>query len=75
MISEGEAGHFGQWRENLFTVPPGLTGLWQVSGRSELGYEDRVRLDMHYIRSYSIWSDIEVLLRTVPAVLKGVGAY
>jgi exopolysaccharide biosynthesis polyprenyl glycosylphosphotransferase len=75
MISEGEAGHFGQWRENLFTVPPGLTGLWQVSGRSELGYEDRVRLDMHYIRSYSILSDIEVLLRTVPAVLKGVGAY
>jgi exopolysaccharide biosynthesis polyprenyl glycosylphosphotransferase len=75
MISEGEAGHFGQWRENLFTVSPGLTGLWQVSGRSELGYDDRVRLDMHYIRSYSIWSDIEVLLRTVPAVLKGTGAY
>jgi lipopolysaccharide/colanic/teichoic acid biosynthesis glycosyltransferase len=75
MISEGEAAHFGRWRENLFTVPPGLTGLWQVSGRSQLGYEERVQLDMHYIRSYSIWSDVEVLLRTVPAVLKGVGAY
>lgn len=75
MISEGEGEHFGPWRENLFTVPPGLTGLWQVSGRSQLGYEDRVRLDMHYIRSYSIWSDIEVLLRTIPAVIKGTGAY
>lgn len=75
MISEAELDHFGHWRENLLTVPPGLTGLWQVSGRSELGYEDRVRLDMHYIRSYSIWTDIEVMLRTVPAILKGVGAY
>lgn len=75
MISEGELAHFGSWRENLTTVKPGLTGLWQVSGRSNLGYEDRVRLDMHYIRTYSIWSDLEILARTVPAVIAGVGAY
>lgn len=75
MISEAELEHFGNWRENLSTVKPGLTGLWQVSGRSNLGYEDRVRLDMHYIRSYSIWSDIEILARTLPAVLAGEGAY
>lgn len=74
MISEAELDHFGHWRENLSTVKPGLTGLWQVSGRSNLGYEDRVRLDMHYIRSYSIWSDIEILMRTIPAVLVGTGA-
>lgn len=75
MITEPELRHFGPWRDNLFTVKPGLTGLWQVSGRSDLGYEGRVRLDMHYIRTYSIWSDMEILLRTVPAVIKGAGAY
>ncbi|HEU5329337.1 MAG TPA: sugar transferase [Thermomicrobiales bacterium] len=75
MIVESELPHFGQWRENLSTVKPGLTGLWQISGRSNIGYAERVRLDMHYIRSYSIWSDIEILLRTIPAVFTGVGAY
>jgi exopolysaccharide biosynthesis polyprenyl glycosylphosphotransferase len=75
MITEAELRHFGGWRENLYTVRPGLTGLWQVSGRSNLGYEDRVRLDMHYIRTYSVWSDIEILLRTIPAVWSGRGAY
>lgn len=74
MISENELAHFGQWRTNRSTVKPGLTGLWQVSGRSNLGYEERIRLDMHYIRSYSIWSDIEILARTIPAVLSGDGA-
>jgi exopolysaccharide biosynthesis polyprenyl glycosylphosphotransferase len=75
MITEPELNHFGRWRENVSTVKPGLTGLWQISGRSDLGYEDRVRLDMHYIRNYSIWIDVEILLRTVPAVLDGRGAY
>jgi exopolysaccharide biosynthesis polyprenyl glycosylphosphotransferase len=75
MISETELDRFGHWRQNLSTVKPGLTGLWQVSGRSNLGYDDRVRLDMHYIRNYSIWSDLEILARTIPAVLAGDGAY
>jgi exopolysaccharide biosynthesis polyprenyl glycosylphosphotransferase len=75
MITEEELVHFGHWRDNLLTVKPGLTGLWQVSGRSELGYEERVRLDMYYIRSYTIWQDLEILLRTAPAVLRGTGAY
>lgn len=75
MITEREISHFGHWQENLVTVKPGLTGLWQVSGRSTLSYEDRVRLDMYYIRSYSIWQDLEILARTLPAVLRGVGAY
>ncbi len=75
MLAEEELQHFGHWRENVSTVKPGLTGLWQVSGRSRLGYDDRVRLDMQYIRGYSIWFDIEIMLRTIPAVLRGVGAY
>ena len=75
MITEPERKRYGKWGMNLGTVKPGITGLWQVSGRSDLSYEERVRLDMHYIRNYSIWSDIYLLWLTIPAVLKKSGAY
>ena len=75
MISPPELPDYGQWEMNLLTVKPGLTGLWQVSGRSDLSYEDRVRLDMHYIRNYSIWLDLFIIWQTVPAVLLSKGAY
>jgi exopolysaccharide biosynthesis polyprenyl glycosylphosphotransferase len=75
MISPPEWVQFGKWKHNLLTVRPGLTGLWQISGRSELSYKDRVRLDMHYIRNYSIWLDMRVLFNTFGAVLRGSGAY
>jgi exopolysaccharide biosynthesis polyprenyl glycosylphosphotransferase len=75
MISPPELDKFGKWRHNLLTVKPGLTGLWQVSGRSDLSYEDRVRLDMHYIRNYTIWLDIRLLFNTVGVVLRKRGAY
>ncbi|MEZ4672704.1 MAG: sugar transferase [Caldilineaceae bacterium] len=76
MISPVEAEMYGPMRQNLLTVKPGLTGLWQVSGRSDLSYNDRVQLDMHYVRNYSIWLDLQILFfQTLPAVLKGSGAY
>jgi len=75
MITEKERALYGKWRTNLLTVKPGITGLWQVSGRSDLSYDDRVRLDMHYIRNYSIWLDLYLLWQTIPAVLKKRGAY
>ncbi|MFV9504563.1 MAG: sugar transferase [Oscillochloridaceae bacterium umkhey_bin13] len=75
MITQDELVHFGRQRHNLLMVRPGLTGLWQISGRSNLGYEDRVRLDMHYIRNYSIWLDLYIIYRTIPIVLGGTGAY
>lgn len=76
MISPAEHDKYGRMRHNLLTVRPGLTGMWQVSGRSDLSYEDRVRLDMYYIRNYSIWLDIQILFfQTLPAVFKGRGAY
>ncbi len=76
MISPAEATMYGQMKHNLLTVKPGLTGLWQVSGRSDLSYEERVRLDMQYIRNYSIWLDLQILIfQTLPVVLKGSGAY
>jgi exopolysaccharide biosynthesis polyprenyl glycosylphosphotransferase len=75
MISPAEGEKYGRWRMNLLTVKPGITGLWQVSGRSDISYEERIRLDMYYIRNYSIWLDLQILLETVPAVLRGRGAY
>ncbi len=75
MITYQEMTKFGRWQSNLMTVKPGLTGLWQISGRSNLSYEDRVRLDMHYIRNYSLWADLQILFQTVPVVLRGTGAY
>ncbi len=75
MITPAELKHFGQWRHNLLTVKPGLTGLWQVNGRADISYEERVRLDMHYIRNYTVWLDLKLLLSTAQAVLQGRGAY
>jgi lipopolysaccharide/colanic/teichoic acid biosynthesis glycosyltransferase len=56
-------------------VRPGLTGLWQVSGRSELSWDDAVRLDLYYVENWSLGLDISILLRTVLAVLARKGAY
>jgi exopolysaccharide biosynthesis polyprenyl glycosylphosphotransferase len=75
MISPEEIGKYSQWDLNLLTVQPGITGLWQVSGRSDVSYEERVRLDMYYIRNWTFWFDLQLLFRTLPAVLKGRGAY
>lgn len=57
-----------------FDVPPGLTGLWQVSGRSTMGTLEMLELDLAYVRGWSFWSDLGILLRTVPALLRGQGA-
>ncbi|GAB4531002.1 MAG: sugar transferase [Anaerolineae bacterium] len=75
MITTEERARYGKWRMNLTTVKPGITGLWQVSGRSDLSYEERVKLDMYYIRNYSLWLDLHLLYRTIPVVFKGHGAY
>jgi exopolysaccharide biosynthesis polyprenyl glycosylphosphotransferase len=75
MITAEEVAKYGKWRMNLLTVKPGITGLWQVSGRSDVDYDGRVRLDMHYIRNYTVWLDLRVLFQTVPAVLRKEGAY
>lgn len=56
-------------------VRPGLTGLWQVSGRSDLAWDESVKLDLHYVDSWSLWLDIAILGRTFGAVLAGRGAY
>lgn len=75
MISPAEMEMYKKWGMNLLTVRPGITGLWQVSGRADVSYEQRVRLDMHYIRNWSIWFDLQLLYQTIPAVLRRRGAY
>ncbi len=75
MISPQETKKYDKLGMNLLTVRPGITGLWQVSGRSDVSYDERVRLDMYYIRNWSIWMDIRLLLETIPAVLRKRGAY
>jgi lipopolysaccharide/colanic/teichoic acid biosynthesis glycosyltransferase len=73
-ILETELTMYGAHAEKFITVKPGITGLWQVSGRSRLPYSERVRLDIFYIDSLSLRLDLSILLRTFPVVLLGVGA-
>jgi lipopolysaccharide/colanic/teichoic acid biosynthesis glycosyltransferase len=63
------------WHRKRYLVLPGMTGLWQIAGRSDLGFDDLVRLDFYYLENWSIWLDISILLRTIPAVLAARGAY
>ncbi len=70
-----EAAHYARWQEQRFQVKPGLTCLWQVSGRSKLPADEWVRLDIQYARNLSFMLDLKLLLRTIPAVLSREGAY
>jgi exopolysaccharide biosynthesis polyprenyl glycosylphosphotransferase len=63
------------WHRKRYRVLPGMTGLWQIAGRSDLEFDDLVRLDFYYLENWSIWLDISILLRTIPAVVAGKGAY
>ncbi len=64
-----------EWHRKRYAVLPGMTGLWQVSGRIDLSFDDLVRLDFYYLENWSIWLDISILARTLPAVLARRGAY
>ena len=75
MICPDELEKYNQWDINLLTVKPGLTGLWQVRGRSDVSYEERVRFDMFYIRNWTIWLDLQIILQTIPTVIFRRGAY
>jgi lipopolysaccharide/colanic/teichoic acid biosynthesis glycosyltransferase len=75
MISPAELERFGPYAEELLTVRPGITGLWQVSGRADLPYQDRVLLNVRYIRTRTLWMDVKLLLLTLPTVFTKKGAY
>jgi exopolysaccharide biosynthesis polyprenyl glycosylphosphotransferase len=71
-----EVDCYDMWhKQRLLSVKPGITGLWQVNGRSRIRFDDMVRLDLKYARSWSVWLDIQILLRTPRAMFSGDGAY
>jgi Undecaprenyl-phosphate galactose phosphotransferase WbaP len=74
-VTESELDHYGDARQLYTAVKPGLTGMWQVSGRSDLTYARRVALDTWYVENWSPWHDIAILSKTVPVVLGRGGAY
>lgn len=74
-IVAAETRFYGKLFSYYLAVTPGLSGLWQVSGRSEIGYAQRVQLDAIYVGTWSLWSDWTILLRTLPAVLSRRGAH
>ncbi len=67
--------HLEEWHKKRYLVLPGITGLWQVSGRAELDFDDLVRLDFLYLERWSVFLDLSILLKTIPAVLSGRGAF
>jgi Undecaprenyl-phosphate galactose phosphotransferase WbaP len=74
-IVDDEIAKYGEDFHRIFSVRPGLSGLWQVSGRSDTDYIERVALDTYYLQSWSVWLDLWVLYKTIGVVIKGKGAY
>jgi len=70
-----EVAQYKEWHKQRLEVRPGLTGLWQVSGRSLLSFDETALLDIYYIENWSLWLDCKILLRTVPTVVTGEGAF
>jgi len=66
---------YQEWHKKRLEVVPGITGLWQVSGRSEIPFEEMVLLDAYYIENWSLGLDLRILLQTIPKALFGEGAY
>ena len=70
-----ELAHYKEWHKGRLAVKPGLTGLWQVSGRSTVPFDEMVMLDLYYIENWSLTLDVKIILRTVPVMLFGLGGY
>ena len=69
------ASTYKLWQTERLEVLPGLTGLWQIGGRSDLDFDDRLKLDIQYIENQSLWLDIQILVRTVTVIFTQKGAY
>lgn len=74
-ITEDELGRYGKVSSKFLAIKPGLTGLWQVSGRNDVTYEERVKLDIYYVENWSMWADFVILLKTLRMILRGHGGY
>jgi len=74
-IVDDEWEKYGEYAQTVFSIKPGLTGMWQANGRSDTDYDERIELDMRYIMQCSIWLDIGIICKTAAAVLRKDGAY
>lgn len=72
---EYEYEHYDEWHKLRLKVRPGLTGLWQVSGRSTVPFHEMVKLDLYYIENWSLMMDLKIMARTIPVMLAGTGGY
>ena len=70
-----EVRKYKKWQTKRLAIQPGITCIWQTSGRSRIGFEDWVRMDIHYITNWSLWLDIKLLFKTVKTVITADGAY
>jgi len=70
-----EVARYEPWQRERLAVKPGLTCIWQVSGRSDVPFDEWVRMDIEYVRRRNMWLDLKLLLQTIPAVITGRGAY
>jgi undecaprenyl-phosphate galactose phosphotransferase len=73
-VVQSELSFYGENADYYMQARPGMTGLWQVSGRSDTTYEQRVRLDVWYVRNWTLWHDLAILMKTIPVVLFRRGA-
>ena len=69
-----EVNQYEPWQRRRLSMKPGLTCLWQISGRNELTFDEWMRLDLEYIDNWSLWLDVKIAFKTIPAVLLGRGA-
>ncbi len=74
-IIPAELEHYGDRSASFLALKPGITGLWQISGRNDISYDDRVKLDIYYVENWSLVLDMKILLKTVFALISGRGAY
>ena len=72
-IKEGD--QLEEWEKKRMQVSQGITGLWQVSGRSDINYEERIKLDLYYIQNWSIWLELKIVVLTIMKISRGIGAY
>ncbi len=70
-----EVEKYERWQRRRLSMKPGITCIWQVSGRSRIGFQEWMKLDLQYIDNWSIWLDLKIIFKTIPAVLSGRGAY
>jgi undecaprenyl-phosphate galactose phosphotransferase len=70
-----ELERYGEQGASFLALKPGITGLWQISGRSDIGYDERVKLDIYYVENWSLWLDFKIILSTIRVIFTHDGAY